>query len=340
MSSAPDPQPGPEVHAFADPATGLRAFVAIDDTRLGPAFGGCRFRPYPDDASAVADAERLALGMTLKNALAGIPFGGGKAVVLQPEEDFDRGALFEAFGRAVDSLGGRYVTAMDSGTETSDMDAIARRTARVSGATGREGDPSPRTARGVLEGIRAAAAELGATSLAGLRVAIQGVGHVGAALAVHLAEEGAHLLLADPVADRAEAVARRTGATILDPAVLPSTRCDVLAPCGLGGTLTEARVGELRCRVVAGAANNQLATPAVARALAERDILYVPDFVVNAGGVIHAALAWQGRPAEEIEARVLGIGETVRAILREASRRSALPEQVALDRARAILAAA
>lgn len=340
MLSVPDPSPGPEVHAFADPATGLRAFVAIDDTRLGPAFGGCRFRPYPDDASAMADAERLAHGMTLKNALAGIPFGGGKAVVLQPQEAFDRGALFEAFGRAVDSLEGRYVTAMDSGTETRDMDAIARQTACVSGATGREGDPSPRTARGVLEGIRAAAATLGAPSLAGLRVAIQGVGHVGAALAAHLAEAGAHLLVADPVAERAEAVARRTGAAILDPAALLSARCDVLAPCGLGGVLTSERVEELGCRIVAGAANNQLATPAVARELADRDILYVPDFVLNAGGVIHAALAWQGRSAEEIEARVLRIGETVRAILEEAARRDALPEQIALDRARAILAAA
>jgi leucine dehydrogenase len=341
MLSARQDRPTPDVHVFSDAAHGLRAVIAIDDTRLGPAFGGCRFASYPDDAAAIADAERLAHGMTLKNALAGIPFGGGKAVIVRPHTPVDRRGLFEAFGRAVDSLSGTYVTAMDSGTETADMDAIRRSTRFVSGATGAEGDPAPFTARGVFEGIRAAAAlHLDRPDLTGVRVAIQGVGHVGAALASLLAEAGARLVIADVVPERAEAVARATGATVLEPAALLTATCDLFAPCGLGGVLDAVRIPQLRCRIVAGAANNQLATPDMAELLARRGIVYVPDFVINAGGVMHAALAWQGASSAEIERRVRRIGVTVGTILETAVREARLPDRVALAQAEALLAAA
>ena len=336
MNTAPDSAPAPVVHEFREPGAALHAFVALDDLRLGPAFGGCRFRRYPDIASARADAERLAAGMTLKNALAGIPFGGGKAVILEPSGPYDRGALFEAFGAAVDRLRGQYVTAMDSGTETADMDTIARRTRFVSGGTGAEGDPSPFTALGVLRGIEAALASRGG-ELRGARVAIQGTGHVGAALAHHLAAAGADLIVADPVAARAEAVAAATGARILPPEDLPFVECDVFAPCGLGGVLSAEVVDRLACRVVAGAANNQLASPAVAGALARRDVLYVPDFVLNAGGVIHAALAWSRASTDEIGARVERIGATVAEVLARAGERGLLPVQVAVELAEARL---
>ncbi|HSG88123.1 MAG TPA: Glu/Leu/Phe/Val dehydrogenase dimerization domain-containing protein [Pseudomonadales bacterium] len=337
---AAKPAPDVEVHAVVDSTTGLRAWIAIDDTSLGPAFGGCRFKHYADDDAAIADACRLAGGMSLKNALAGIPFGGGKAVIRAPDGDFDRAALFEAFGRAVDALQGRYITAMDSGTETSDMDAIGRATRFVSGRTGVEGDPSPFTARGVFQGIRAAVRHsLDRREFTGLTVAIQGAGHVGAALAVLLADAGARVLIADPVAQRAEQVAARTGAAIVAVADLPTTPCDVLAPCGLGGILDARVVDALHCRIVAGAANNQLAEPEVARLLVKRGITYVPDFVINAGGVIHAALAWQGVDEAEIGARVDRIGATVTSILEGADRRGLLPVQTAWEHARGLIAA-
>lgn len=336
MAIARATAPAPDVHEFRDPATRLHAFVAIDDERLGAAFGGCRFRAYRTPREAVADAARLAAGMTLKNALAGIPFGGGKAVVLAPPGPFDRGALFEAFGAAVASLGGRYVTAMDSGTETADMDAIGSTTRFVSGRSGAEGDPSPFTALGVLRGIEAALASLD-LPVAGARIAIQGTGHVGAALAGLLAEYDAELLLADPVAERVEAVAAATGGTVLDPDTLPRAACDVFAPCGLGGVLDAALLPALRCRVIAGAANNQLATPELARDLARRGVLYVPDFLLNAGGVIHAALAWSGATPEEVYARVEAIGATVAEVIAAAERRGMLPLQVAAELAEARL---
>lgn len=337
MDTARASAPTPEVREFRDPATRLHAFVAIDDERLGPAFGGCRFRSYPDPRAAIADAERLAAGMTLKNALAGIPFGGGKAVVLRPEGPFDRAALFTAFGAAVASLEGRYVTAMDSGTETADMDAIGAGTRFVSGRSGAEGDPSPFTALGVARGIEAALASLDAP-LAAARVAIQGTGHVGAALATRLADAGAELLLADPVTERVEAVAAATGGRVLAPDALPRAECDVFAPCGLGGVLEPALLPELRCRVIAGAANNQLTAPALATDLARQGVLYVPDFMINAGGVIHAALAWSGATPAEIGARVEAIGATVGKVLAGARRRGLLPLQVAAEIAEARLA--
>ena len=328
MNTARDTFPGADVREIRVPNCALHAIVAIDSTQLGPAFGGCRFRPYDSVREARGDALRLAGGMTLKNALAGIPFGGGKAVILEPRIPYDREALFAAFGREIEALGGRYVTAMDSGTTTADMDTIALTTRFVSGRTGAEGDPSPYTAHGVYRGIEVALARHGAV-LEGASVAIQGVGHVGAALARGLANAGAELVIADPVADRARAVAAATGARIVAPNALLATRCDVLAPCGLGGVLNQETVAALNCRIVAGAANNQLETPEIATALAARGILYVPDFLLNAGGVIHAALAWAERSETEICNRVERIGDTVAEVLEQAEQRGLAPLTVA-----------
>jgi len=334
MSDVPEPL---ELHHFSDPATGLEAVVALDDLTLGPAFGGCRFRAYGDLKAASDDACLLAAGMTLKNALAGIPFGGGKAVIRLPAGAFDRAALFAAFGNAIDGLNGRYVTAMDSGTETADMDAIASRTRFVSGSSEQEGDPSPSTARGVAHGIRAAVAAELERDLAGIHVAIQGVGHVGAALAHRLAAEGARLTVADVDSRQAKAVADATGARAVHPSELLITPCDVLTPCAFGGVLDDAVLPTLACRIIAGAANNQLARPDMAAQLAARGILYVPDFVINSGGVIHAALAWQGESADAIGQRVDQIGTTVADILARARSSGSLPEVTAVNLARSLL---
>ncbi|MCC5888143.1 MAG: Glu/Leu/Phe/Val dehydrogenase [Gammaproteobacteria bacterium] len=336
MGAVPEPL---ELHHFSDPATGLEAIVALDNLTLGPAFGGCRFRAYGDLTAAREDACLLAAGMTLKNALAGIPFGGGKAVIRRPEGAFHRAALFAAFGQAIDSLQGRYVTAMDSGTETADMDAIATRTRFVSGSSGQEGDPSPFTARGLAHGIRAAVACELQRDLAGVHVAIQGVGHVGAALAEHLAAEGARLTVADVDSRQAKAVADATGARAVHPAEVLATPCDLLAPCAFGGVLDDSVLPTLDCRIIAGAANNQLAHPDMAERLAARGILYVPDFVINSGGVIHAALAWQGESATAIGQRVDRIGATVADILERARSTGTLPETTAVDLARSLLEA-
>ena len=338
-NTARDSHPRADVREIRVAGCALHAFVAIDSTQLGPAFGGCRFRPYQSSSAARTDALRLAHGMTLKNALAGIPFGGGKAVIMEPREPYDRDALFAAFGREIEALGGCYITAMDSGTTTADMDTIGQNTRYVSGRTHAEGDPSPYTAHGVYRGIEVALARRG-TSLEEARIAIQGVGHVGAALARGLANAGAELVIADPVAERAEAIAAATGAHVVAPEALLETTCDVLAPCGLGGILNHDTVAALDCRIVAGATNNQLAAPNIASALAARGILYVPDFLLNAGGVIHAALAWAAHSDTEICGRVDQIGDTVSELLEQADQRQTAPLAVAQVLAERRLAAA
>ncbi|MDU3295404.1 MAG: Glu/Leu/Phe/Val dehydrogenase dimerization domain-containing protein, partial [Pseudomonas aeruginosa] len=242
------------LHLAQDPATGLKAIIAIHSTRLGPALGGCRYLPYPNDEAAIGDAIRLAQGMSYKAALAGLEQGGGKAVIIRPPHLDNRGALFEAFGRFIESLGGRYITAVDSGTSSADMDCIAQQTRHVTSTT-QAGDPSPHTALGVFAGIRASAqARLGSDDLEGLRVAVQGLGHVGYALAEQLAAVGAELLVCDLDPGRVQLAVEQLGAHPLAPEALLSTPCDILAPCGLGGVLTSQSVSQLRCAAVAGAA--------------------------------------------------------------------------------------
>ncbi|MES2821216.1 MAG: Glu/Leu/Phe/Val dehydrogenase dimerization domain-containing protein [Pseudomonadota bacterium] len=282
------------LHLAQDRATGLKAIIAIHNTRLGPALGGCRYLAYPDERSAIEDAVRLAHGMSYKAALAGLKQGGGKAVLIRPAHLESRGALFEAFGRIIESLEGRYITATDSGTSSADMDCIAQHTRYVTSTT-RAGDPSRHTAMGVYAGIRATAlARLGSDDLQGLRVAVQGLGHVGYALAEQLHADGVELFVSDLDPGRVQLAVEMLGAHAVPCEAFISTPCDILAPCGLGGVLNARTVVQLRCSAVAGAANNQLAGPETADQLESRGILYAPDYVINAGGLIHVALTHRG----------------------------------------------
>jgi leucine dehydrogenase len=294
-----------------DPSAGYRAVIAIHSTALGPAVGGTRLTAYADEEAAVADALRLARGMTYKNALAGLPLGGGKSVVLRAEP-LDRARVFAAHAEFVDRFAGRYVTAEDVGTTPADMALMAARTPHVAGLADRSGDPSPHTARGVFRAMEAAADALwGSASLAGRTVAVQGVGAVGGALARQLAAAGARLVVGDVNGDRAAATAADCGARVVPPERVLFEAADIAAPCALGGVLDEAAVPRLRARAVVGAANNQLATPAVAEALAAAGILYVPDYVANAGGVINGCRELLGWPAARSAAQIEALFETV-----------------------------
>lgn len=317
------------LHLAQDPVTGLRAIIAIHDTRLGPALGGCRYLAYPDDDSALRDAIRLARGMSYKAALAGLPHGGGKAVILRPAHVPDRAALFEAFGRMVETLGGRYITAVDSGTSSLDMDCVALHTRHVT-STQAAGDPSPCTALGVFAGIRASAlARLGSDDLEGLRIAVQGLGNVGYALAEQLAAAGAELLVSDLDPGRVQLAVEQLGAHPVASEALLTTPCDILAPCGLGGVLNAQSAPQLRCAVVAGAANNQLASPDIADLLEARGILYAPDYVINSGGLIHVALRHRGDDMPAITAHLARIGQRLTDIYAHAQADKRSPARVA-----------
>jgi len=302
-----------QVSFVHDAASGLKAIIAIHDTRLGPAMGGCRFWPYPDDEAALIDALRLSHGMTLKSALAGLPIGGGKAVVIGDARRIKTPALLSALGRAIDWLDGRYITAEDVGTSPDDMAHIARVTPFVAGvdADGRSGDPSPWTALGVFHGIRAAVAHrLGTDRLHGVHVAVQGLGHVGAALCRQLVEAGARLTLSDIDPQRTERLAMTLGAATVAPEAIYDVKADVFAPCALGAVINPHTLPRLQVAIVAGAANNVLATDAMAIALADRHILYAPDYAINAGGIIRVCRDYLGQPAT-VEAEVARIHDTL-----------------------------
>jgi leucine dehydrogenase len=301
-----------------DAASGLEGVIAIHSTILGPGAGGCRLWSYPSLTEAANDATRLAEGMSYKNALAGLPLGGAKAVLRKPEGPFDRIALFRAFGQAVERLGGRYVTAEDVGTTTADMTEVASRTRHVAGLPQRDGrpggDPSPWTARGVFIAMKLAAEYRLGKPLADCTVAVQGLGHVGAALAGLLHEAGARLVVADVNPANLAGVAGLKGVRVVAPGEIVGTRSDILSPCALGGVLTPASIETLHAKVVCGAANNQLGSPDDGRLLAQRGILYAPDYVVNAGGIINVAgeyLGWDGiataNRVERIAMRLLSV---------------------------------
>ncbi|MBM7060086.1 Glu/Leu/Phe/Val dehydrogenase [Pseudomonas sp. UL073] len=317
------------LHVAQDPETGLRAIIAIHSTKLGPALGGCRYIAYPDDISALRDAVRLAQGMSYKAALAGLEQGGGKAVIIRPPHVDNRGALFEAFGRFIESLKGQYVTAVDSGTSSADMDCIAQHTGHVTSTTS-AGDPSPHTAMGVFAGIRATAqARLGSDDLEGLRVAIQGLGNVGFGLAEQLHAAGAELIVSDLDTGRMSLAQEQFGAQLVAPDALLSTPCDILAPCGLGGVLNADSVGQLHCAAVAGAANNQLASGEVADELEARGILYAPDYVINSGGLIYVALKHRGEELPRITAHLSQIGMRLTEVFAHAQADKRSPARVA-----------
>lgn len=319
------------LHLFSDAATGLRGFVALHSTVLGPGLGGTRaLTAYRDEEEAAVDALRLAKGMTYKAAMAGLPLGGGKAVIMLPGGAFNRSQLFEAFGRGVNSLGGRYVTTEDSGTSPDDMVAISRATKHVVGLPGHSGDPSPVTAYGVVRGIEATQRHLhGTDDLKGVRVNVLGVGHVGRALVDELRQRGARVCVADARVDRAEEAAKAFGAEVLSIEALLRHEADFYAPCALGGAINDETLPLLKVKAVAGAANNQLLEPRHGQALVDRGILYVPDYVINAGGLINVAQELEGYDREKAMGRASRIYDTVLALLDRARSEGRRPEQVA-----------
>lgn len=318
-----------------DADSGLQAIVAVHNTRLGPGLGGLRMQPYPSSREALTDVLRLSRGMTYKNAMAGLPHGGGKAVVIGDPARDKREPLLRAMGRFVERQGGCYITAEDAGIAVADLRVLAEETRYLTGlpvaaAADHSGDPSPATALGVFGGMAVAVRHrLGAESLTGCRVAVQGLGSVGDRLAAHLHEAGARLVVSDV---RKEAVARAQevfGAEVRPPESIHAADVDVFAPCALGGALNDRTLAEVTAPVVAGAANNQLQRPEHGRRLHERGILYAPDYVINAGGVIEVAAQWGVYDGGEVRRRVLGIADTLDQVFREAGATGEPPEVIA-----------
>jgi valine dehydrogenase (NAD+) len=334
---------GPEQVVYChDEATGLRAIIAIHSTALGPALGGTRFFPYPDESAALADVLNLARGMAYKNALAGLDLGGGKAVIIGDPARDKTEPLLRAYGRFVESLGGRYYTACDVGTYVPDMDVVSRESRFVTGRSsefGGAGDSSVLTAFGVFQAMRACALDRwGADSLRGRRVGIAGVGKVGRYLIGHLLDDGAEVVVTDVNPAAVDWVrANRPSVRIADSTdELIRTELDVYAPCALGGALDDTTIEVLSAAIVCGAANNQLAHPGIDKTLADRGVLYAPDYLVNAGGVIQvgdeaANLHSGGFNHERAKNRAAGIHDTMLAIIR-LSRDQGVPPAAAADR--------
>lgn len=331
-----------------DRKSGLNAIVAIHSTHLGPGAGGTRFWHYPQPDEAMTDALRLSRGMSYKNAMAGLPMGGGKAVVLLGPDGGKTPEMLAAFGDAVEALGGRYVTAEDVGASESDMVAISKRTSHVCGLPAEDGsvggDPGPFTAMGIYHGIRAAVAhKLGRDSVSGVRVALQGCGSVGGGVARLLAKDGARLILSDLDAARAQALAREVGGEAVASERIMGIACDVFSPNALGAILDEAGIARLDCAIVAGGANNQLAREGDGARLAERGILYAPDYVINAGGIINVGLEYlcrqHGEPCDinEVRRRIAQIPERLEAIWRESDETGQSPDVVADAMARRLI---
>jgi leucine dehydrogenase len=298
-----------------DESAGYRGIIAIHSTVLGPALGGTRFWQYASDEDAIVDALRLARGMTYKNAVAGLNLGGGKSVIIGDNKTIDREMIFRAHGRFVESLGGRYITAEDVGTSTADMDYVHMETTNVSGLAGRSGDPSPVTAHGVFRAIQASAKERwGSDDLSTKTVSVQGTGHVGYYLAKELHEAGAKLIVTDIDAERVKQVMTEFGARAVAPDEIYGVQADIFAPCALGAIINDRTIPQLKCEIVSGAANNVLHEARHGSVLEEKGILYAPDYVANAGGVInvYSELAgWSSarafRKADEIYDTILKV---------------------------------
>lgn len=328
-----------KVVRFKDAATGLDAIIAVHDATLGPACGGCRVRAYENFDAALDDVKRLSRGMTFKNALGGIPFGGGKAVIIADPKAQKTDALMRAFGAAVESLGGLYYTAEDSGVTERDLEIVREVTKYAAGVSQRGvgGNPSPFTARGVWRGIEAAARhKLGRRSLSGLRVAVLGVGAVGMALAELLYDAGARLVVSDVNEASVREAAARFDAVAVAPADCVAADVDVFSPCALGGAISRETIGRLKATIVAGAANNQLATPDMDKALFDRGVLYAPDYVINAAGVISVGLEILGDWSEiELTRRIDAIGPRLTEIFERSARdhrpTGAIADEMALE---------
>ena len=327
-----------------DEASGLRAIIAVHDTTLGPGLGGIRMWSYPGDEAALNDVLRLSEGMTYKNSLAGLDLGGGKTVVVGDPRLDKTPQKFRALGRFIDRLGGAYLAAEDVGTTTDDAEQVASQTRHVTGLPvdkGGSGDPSPMTAWGVVCGIRAALSEAGiGEGFEGVHVAVQGAGHVGADVARHLLAAGARVSVADIYQDRIDPILA-LGAEQVPAESVHELECDVFSPCALGAVIGPETIDRLRCRVIAGAANNQLADDSMGDQLAGRGILYAPDFAINAGGVINIAEELRG-PYDPAQAKksVERIEQTLRNVFERARRDAVPPHRAALQMARERIAAA
>ena len=319
----------------SNPDVGLQAIIAVHSTTLGPGLGGVRMWPYSSTEEAFVDALRLSRGMTYKAAAAGLHLGGGKAVIIGDSMKDKSEELFRAFGRYVESLGGLYITAEDVGTDMEDMEIIQHETRWVTGVSpelGGGGDPSPVTAFGTLQGIKAAVQfKLGEDSLKGRSVAIQGLGSVGGYLAKYLRDEGAKIFGTDIDADAVAHARDELGVEIVPPGEILEVECDVVAPCALGAVINDTSIPKLRCKIVAGAANNQLADDRHGQELHDRGILYAPDYVINAGGLINVYNELIGYNREIAMRMARGIyGNMVRVF--EISRAQSIPTHVAADR--------
>jgi leucine dehydrogenase len=328
----------------SDDQSGLRAIIAIHSTALGPALGGTRFYPYPAEELALVDVLRLAKGMTYKAAAAGLDLGGGKAVIIGDHRRIKTEELLRAYGRFVETLGGRYITAEDVGTALEDMDVVRRESRWVTGCShtyGGSGDPSPVTAYGVLQGIKACALEVfGEPDLAGRTVALQGVGKVGHALCGYLVEEGAKVTIGDIDVDNLARAVNDYGVETTSLADIHKQPVDIFAPCALGGVVNDDTISELKCKIIAGAANNQLAREEHGDKLRDLGILYAPDFVINAGGLINVEDELRGYDRERAMKRVEGIYKQLQLIFAMARERNLstarAAEEHALDRIRKI----
>jgi leucine dehydrogenase len=331
------------VHFVTDRDSGLKAIIAVHSTHLGPGAGGVRFWHYAQPGEALADALRLSRGMSFKNAMAGLPLGGGKAVILADEQRAKSGEMLAAYGRAVEGLGGRYVTAEDVGIGVSDMVAISSHTRFIAGLPAEQGavggDPGPHTSYGVYLGIRAAVRrKLGKDSLAGLHIAIQGAGSVAGGLARRAAADGARISIADIDRERAERLAGEVGGTVVDPSEIMTIEADVLSPNALGAILTEESIAALNVPIVAGGANNQLATPADGDRIHQRGILYAPDYVINAGGIINVATEYlRDGDQETVRSRIENIPGRLEQIWDESTVTGRNPAAVADDIAKRLI---
>lgn len=323
-----------------DEATGLKALIGIHNTTLGPALGGTRMWPYASEEEAITDVLRLSRGMTFKNALAGLNLGGGKAVILG-DPKLKNEAFLRRFGRFVQSLGGRYVTAEDVNMNTSDMEFIGLETRHVTGLPeikGGGGDPSPVTAYGVYMGMKAAAKKaFGSESLAGKRIGVQGVGQVGKYLIDYLVKEGANVLVTDIFEAKLQAVAKKTGAQVVDPNVIYDLEMDIYSPCALGATINDETIDRLKCAVIAGGANNQLKDEAKhGRILIEKGIVYAPDFLINAGGVINVGAEYLGGyNRDTVYKQTEKIYDTCLGILDKSEKENIPAQQAAIEAAKA-----
>jgi leucine dehydrogenase len=333
--SLPDFDAHEEIQFVTDEKCGLKAIIALHSTHLGPAAGGCRFWHYAEDGEALVDALRLSRGMSYKNAMAALPLGGGKSVILADAERTKTPDLLHAFGRAVDHLGGRYITAEDVGMSVADMIEVHRSTQFVAGLPNSPGDvggdPGPHTSLGVFLGIKAAVKHaLGKDSLEGLHIALQGAGSVATGVALHACAEGATLSIADVDQEKAHSLADKAGGKTVSPDEILGLEADVLSPCALGAILTEQTIAELKVPVVAGGANNQLATSQDGVRLQQRGILYAPDYVINAGGILNVCTEFLGDgDADLVRSRIEGIPLRLEQIWAESAESGRDPASVA-----------